>query len=82
MNCTFEASGRSAMKRTERATSPTSITGSTRTEPSACGTPWVILKAISVSALPMSIWPQAMSKGRPSSDSVRVSPVTACLDMV
>ena len=33
---------------------------------------------ISVSALPMSICPQAMSNARPSSDVDRVSPVIAC----
>ena len=33
---------------------------------------------ISVAALPMSIWPQAMSYFRPSSDVDLVSPVTAC----
>ena len=32
----------------------------------------------SVAALPMSICPQAMSYGRPSSDSDFVSPVIAC----
>src|SRR3990167_1604231 len=37
------------------ATCATSITGSTRTSPLACGTPWVNLAAISVSALPISI---------------------------
>ena len=34
---------------------------------------------ISVAALPMSIWPQAMSYARPSSDVDLVSPVIACL---
>ena len=47
--------------------------------PLACGTPTVIGAAISVSALPISICPQAMLNGRPSSASVLVSPVMACL---
>ena len=34
---------------------------------------------MSVAALPMSIWPQAMSNGRPSSAVDLVSPVIACL---
>ena len=37
------------------------------------------VSAISVSALPMSIWPQAMSNGRPSSAIDFVRPVIACL---
>ena len=44
-----------------------SIVGSIAMRPSACGTPVVIRNAISVSALPMSIWPQAMSNWRQSS---------------
>ena len=70
------------MYRTARATSFTSIVGSGRIDPSACATPPLILAVMSVAALPMSIWPQAMSKGRPSSASVRVRPVTACFDTV
>ena len=58
------------------------MTGSIFSCPSACGTPRVIFSAMSVSALPMSIWPQAMLNRRPSSDSVRVRPVTACFDIV
>jgi hypothetical protein len=34
---------------------------------------------MSVAALPMSIWPQAMSCLRPSSEVERVRPVIACL---
>ena len=34
---------------------------------------------MSVAAFPMSIWPQAMRYGRPSSDSDLVSPVSPCL---
>jgi hypothetical protein len=34
---------------------------------------------ISVAALPMSIWLQAMSNGRPSSEVALVRPVIACL---
>jgi hypothetical protein len=37
-------------------------------EPSACGTPRLIRAVMSVAALPMSIWPQAMSKAPPSSE--------------
>src|SRR5215475_1195336 len=46
--------------------------------PLACGTPDAILAARSVFALPMSIWPHAMSYLRPSSDVDFVSPVIAC----
>jgi hypothetical protein len=35
-----------------------------------------------VAALPMSICPQAMSKGRPSSEVERVNPVIACFAAV
>jgi hypothetical protein len=34
---------------------------------------------MSLATLPMSIWPTAMSKGRPSSEAVLVRPLTACL---
>ncbi len=57
----------------------TSISGSGFTEPSACGTPFAMRAASSVSALPMSIWLAAMSCLRPSSEMHLVSPVTACL---
>ena len=43
------------------------------------GMPVTIARVIWVAALPISIWPQAMSYSRPSSDSERVSPVKACL---
>ena len=61
MNWTFASSGSSAICSTELATFATSITASARIDPSACGTPRVIGSAISVSAFPMSICPQAMS---------------------
>src|SRR5262245_57898074 len=48
-------------------------------EPFACGTPAFIFAAISVSALPISICPQAMSYFRPSKAVDVLSPVTACL---
>ena len=60
------------------ATSSTFMVGSGAIVPLACGTPLVIGAAISVSALPMSIWPQAMLNGRPSSDRDLVRPVMAC----
>jgi len=47
--------------------------------PSACGTPWLIRSVISVAALPMSIWPQAMPDFRPSREIDLVRPVIACL---
>ena len=47
--------------------------------PFACMTPDCILAAISVSALPMSIWPQQMSNFRQSREIYLVRPVTACL---
>ena len=59
-NCTFAPSGRAAIWTTVRATSAASITGSGLVVPSACGTPCCIRAVISVAALPMSIWPQAM----------------------
>ena len=64
------------MCRTASATTDTSISGSAS---GALVLTWV---SNSVAALPMSIWPQAMPKERPSSDSDLVSPVTACLDTV
>src|SRR3954468_1282626 len=56
-----------------------SILGSGLMDPSACITPSVIRWVMSVAALPMSIWPQAMSYFRPSSEADFVSPVIACL---
>ena len=52
--------------------------------PSACATPTLMFMraVISEATLPMSIWPQAMSKARPSSESALVSPVIACFDAV
>src|SRR3954462_7385333 len=55
------------------------MTGSTATAPCAWGTPFLKLAAIAVAALPMSIWPQAMSYLRPSSEVALVRPVMACL---
>ena len=49
------------------------------TLPSAWRAPAAIHSVISVAALPMSIWPQAMPNGRPSSEIDLVSPVIACL---
>ena len=46
--------------------------------PSACAVPVANPPASSVAALPMSICPQAMSYGRPSSAVDLVSPVIAC----
>src|SRR5690606_9157601 len=79
---TLVDSGRLAMCRTAAATSAASIIGSARTDPSACGTPDSILAASSVRALPMSICPAAIPKGRPSRASVFVSPVIACFVVV
>ena len=50
--------------------------------PSACGTPEFIFSVMSEAALPMSICPHAMPYGRPSSDSVLVSPEIACFEQV
>ena len=61
MVCTFTSSGNAAIRTTASATWRTSITGSTLSVPSACGTPLVIACVMSEAALPMSIWPQAMS---------------------
>ena len=72
MNCTFASGGSLAICSTALATWFTSIMGS------ACGR----RLPSSVSALPMSIWPQAMSYLRPSSDVDLVSPVIACFDAV
>src|SRR5881396_1074583 len=48
-------------------------------EPFAWGTPFFIRAVSGVSALPMSIWPHAMSYFRPSSAGDLVRPVIACL---
>ena len=49
------------------------------TLPLAWGTPASMRSVMSLAALPMSIWPHAMSNARPSSDVDFVSPVMACL---
>ena len=79
MNCTLASGGRLAMNATARAMSSTSIIGSATTEPFACGTPSFIRADMSVSALPISIWPHAMLYLRPSREVDLVSPVIACL---
>ena len=78
-NWMFASSGRLAMCTSMSATCRTSIRGSTIMAPFACGTPAAMRSVISVAALPMSIWLQAMLNGRPSSDSDLVRPVIACL---
>src|SRR5262245_28894558 len=55
------------------------MVGSASIEPFGCGTPFFMRSVSGVAALPMSIWPQAMSYLRPSRDVERVSPVIACL---
>src|SRR5437867_13050499 len=79
MNRTLASSGIRAMQSTAFATFSTSIVGSMATVPFGCGTPLAIRSVIGVAALPMSIWPQAMSYLRPSRDVALVSPVIACL---
>ena len=79
MNCTFASSGRSAMYTMASATCFTFMRGSTIIVPFACITPFVIRCVISVAALPISIWLQAMSYLRPSSEMHLVIPVMACL---
>ncbi len=73
------SSGSEAMWTTVRATSRTSMVGSTAVRPSAWRMPVVIRSVISVAALPMSIWPPAIRYRRPSSARDLVSPVIACL---
>src|SRR5471030_1375412 len=53
--------------------------GSIMVVPLGCGTPLVMRSVIGVAALPMSIWPQAMSYFRQSSEVDLVRPVIACL---
>src|SRR5215467_5043223 len=79
MNWTFASSGRLAMCTTALATRSASIIGSARVLPSGCRAPDASIRARSVAALPMSIWPQAMSYARPSRDVAFVRPVIACL---
>src|SRR4029077_2255733 len=79
MNCTLVSSGRFAMCSTAAPTWSTSISGSGLISPFACGTPSAMREASGVLALPMSIWPTAMSYFLPSSALALVSPVTACL---
>src|SRR5205814_2375291 len=78
-NCTLASSGSDAMNSTAPATCSASKVGSGTTEPSACSAPRLMPSVMSVAALPMSIWPQAMPNRRPSSDRDLVSPVSACL---
>src|SRR5687767_4090940 len=79
MNWTLVSSGKFAICSTAWPTWATSMRASTMTVPFACCTPLVMRSVISVAALPMSIWPQAMSCWRPSSEIDLVRPVTACL---
>src|SRR6185503_4314684 len=72
MNCTFAFNGSLAMYNTVSATLRTSIMGSCDGS----------LVASSVAALPMSIWPTAMSYLRPSSELDFVRPVMPCLEAV
>ena len=67
------------MSSTASVTCRVSISGSPRTDRLACGTPVPNAPVISVAALPMSIWPQAIRYGRPSSEIALVRPVMACL---
>ena len=78
-NSAFASSGKLAMYTTARATHSTFIRGSTAEVPLACSTPCTIRSVISVAALPISIWPHAMSYARPSSADDLVKPVMACL---
>jgi hypothetical protein len=79
MNSTLASSGKPAMKSTAWTTLSTAIIGSLMIAPCACNTPAFMRDAVSVSALPMSICPQAMSKARPSSAALFVKPLSACL---
>src|SRR5262245_66590955 len=79
MKSTLVSSGIRAMHSTALATFSTSMVGSIIVVPFGCGTPLAMRSVIGVAALPMSIWPQAMSYLRPSSDVGLVSPVIACL---
>ena len=80
MNCTLASKGRLDMKTTARATSYGSMVGSVKTAPWAWGSPALTAAASgAVSALPMSIWPQAISYLRPSNDVDLVRPVIPCL---
>src|SRR5258707_1263036 len=56
----------------------TSTVGSGAISPFACSTPEAIEAVMLVPALPMSIWPHAMLKRRPSRDEDLVRPVIAC----
>src|SRR5262245_17222234 len=78
MNCTLVSSGRFAMCSTAAPTWSTSISGSGRISPFACGTPSAMREASGVRALPMSICPTLMSYFLPSSALALVRPVTAC----
>src|SRR4051812_27044321 len=78
-NWIFASSGRFAIIRMVLPTCLTSMVGSTLISPFACLTPFAMRAVIGVAALPISIWPETMSKGRPSSASVLVRPVMACL---
>ncbi len=73
MNWTLADNGSLAMPSTACATCSTSINGS------GVALAFASWSASSVRALPMSIWPQAMSYSRPSSEVDLVSPVMACL---
>ena len=74
--------GKRAMVMKVATTLSIAMRGSGFTLPSACGTPPIILAVMSEATLPMSIWPTAMSKARPSSEAAFVMPVMACLLVV
>ncbi|MBT3150840.1 hypothetical protein HTV45_08060 [Streptomyces sp. CHD11] len=59
-NRMFASGGSSAMCRTVRATSATSVTGSGTVCPFAWRTPVSMRRVMSAAALPMSIWPTAI----------------------
>eukprot|EP00419_Tripos_fusus_P077334 CAMPEP_0172887080 /NCGR_PEP_ID=MMETSP1075-20121228/132903_1 /TAXON_ID=2916 /ORGANISM="Ceratium fusus, Strain PA161109" /LENGTH=207 /DNA_ID=CAMNT_0013740683 /DNA_START=237 /DNA_END=861 /DNA_ORIENTATION=- len=79
MKSTFDSRGSDAMYTMARPTSSTSMVGSAIMLPFGCGIPAIIGFVISVAALPMSSWPHAMLKGRPSNAQLFVRPVIACL---
>jgi hypothetical protein len=78
-NGMLASNGRFARWTTASATSFAGIRGSTIVVPLACIAPVAIRADISVVAVPMSIWPQAMLNARPSSISDLVNPVIPCL---
>ena len=79
VNSTLAEGGRRTMAKKVSTTALMSMQGSGFMLPSGWGTPFAMAAVMSEATLPMSIWPTAIAKARPSSEAALVSPLMACL---